>query len=145
MGRDGTAVVIPGENAAISFPSESWGLPPNSACPLFGIPFLPDLFTAPLCAGVMTSSIDEDRLSLLLETAYPNASPSELHTARNALMGCTEAEALALLSIAPDHSSAVDWWAGGTDRGRHWPPMQPSIHRWEEYCTHVHNQYIFAE
>lgn len=65
----------------------------------------------------MTSvaAIGEDHLRLLLETAFPDAPSTDVQSAVCALVGCTEAEALALLSLAPNPAEAKRWWADGTD------------------------------
>lgn len=86
----------------------------------------------------MTTTLDSEQLSSLVAAAYADAPAPLLQATVNALLGCTEAEAMALLSLAPNPTVAMGWWSGGNDRGQHWPPLQPALQRWQDYCTQVH-------
>ena len=64
----------------------------------------------------------------LLSAAYPGIQDDNLLSLAESVLcqsGCDEVDALALLSMAPDLQTALNWWeCGSRDR---WPPLQPSL------------------
>jgi len=76
-------------------------------------------------------SLQPDEWSALLHAVYPGQLPYPPPPP-----GIDEADALALLAVAPDASTAIAWWHQGAS---HWPPLDAARQRWDRYCDHVHN------
>lgn len=46
-----------------------------------------------------------------------------------------EYDILALVCLAPTLTQAIQWWTHG--KPETWPPLESSLCRWKDYCTHV--------
>lgn len=79
----------------------------------------------------MTQQLQPDEWSALLDAAYgPDLTGSHPPLPPN----LDEADALALLALAPDAETAMTWWRAGP---AHWPPLHAAQRRWQEYCDQV--------